>query len=491
MYLCKSCTILKNLSKRLGMAIIKNTCRDKKVEVYKSMSEEKINPLGSAPIGKLMVKFAVPSIVAMLVGALYNIVDQLFIGHAVGTLGNAATNIAFPFTTSCLALALLFGIGGASCFNLSLGRGNKEAAPYFVGNAIAMLVFCGTLLFVIAQLFLEPLLVLFGSPADVLPYAMPYVRITSIGFPFLLLGTGGGHLMRADGSPKMTMISNLTGAAINVVLDALFVLVFQWGMEGAALATIIGQFVSACIVIRYMRGFKTVKLMKQHFVPNVKYIKDIASIGMGSFFNQLAMMLVQIVLNNSLKHYGALSVYGEAIPIACTGIVMKVNQIFFSIIIGIAQGSQPVESFNYGARNYKRVKEAYRLAATAGGVISVCSFILFQTLPRQLLALFGEGSQEYFEFGVKTFRVMLFFTWMNFMQPITSTFFTSIGKAIKGVFLSMTRQILFLLPLILFLPTLWGIDGILVAGPIADCLAGVTAIVMVIVEFRKMGEKEK
>lgn len=455
------------------------------------MSEQKVNPLGSAPIGKLMVKFAIPSIVAMLVGALYNIVDQLFIGHAIGTLGNAATNVAFPFTTSCLALALLFGIGGASCFNLNLGRGNKEEAPYFVGNALTMLIICGVGLCVIAQVFLEPLLLLFGSPADVLPYAIPYVRITAIGFPFLLLGTGGGHLMRADGSPKMTMISNITGALINVVLDALFVLVFRWGMQGAALATIIGQLASACIVLNYMRHLKTVPLLKKHLIPAFKYIKNIAAIGMASFFNQLAMMLVQIVLNNSLKHYGALSVYGESIPIACAGIVMKVNQIFFSIIIGIAQGSQPVESFNYGAKNYKRVKDAYRLASMAGGLISVCSFIMFQTIPRQLLGLFGEGSPEYFEFGVKTFRVMLFLTWLNFMQPITSTFFTSIGKAIKGVFLSMTRQIIFLVPLILYLPTIWGIDGILVAGPIADGMAGIAALIMVIIEFRNMEKKAK
>ena len=454
------------------------------------MTEEKINPLGSAPVGKLMMKFAIPSIIGMLVGALYNIVDQLFIGHAIGTLGNAATNIAFPFTTSCLALGLLFGIGGASCFNLTLGRGRKEEAPYFAGNAAAMLVICGTVLLLIAQLFLEPLLELFGSPADVLPYAKSYVRITAIGFPFMLLGTGGGHLMRADGSPKMTMISNITGALINVVLDALFVLVFKWGMEGAALATVIGQMASAGIVICYMRRFKTARLEKKHFILNFRYIKQIAAIGMGSFFNQLAMMLVQIVLNNSLKHYGALSVYGESIPIACAGITMKVNQIFFSIIIGIAQGSQPVQSFNYGAKNYKRVKDAYRMAIKAGLAISICSFVLFQTIPRQLLALFGEGTPEYFEFGVKTFRVMLFFTWFNCMQPITSTFFTSIGKAIKGVFLSMTRQILFLLPLILLLPTFWGIDGILLAGPIADFTAGITAVLMVIYEFRKMGRNE-
>ena len=452
------------------------------------MSEVKVNPLGTAPIGKLMVKFAIPSIIAMLVGALYNIVDQLFIGHAIGTLGNAATNVAFPFTTSCLALALLFGIGGASCFNLNLGRGNKEAAPYCMGNAITMLIICGTFLLVVAQLFLEPLLILFGSPADVLPYAVPYVRITAIGFPFLLLGTGGGHLMRADGSPKMTMISNITGAVINVVLDALFVLVFRWGMEGAALATIVGQAASASIVLNYMRHLKSVEITRHHFIPNFRYIKDIALIGMASFFNQIAMMIVQIALNNSLKHYGALSIYGESIPIACAGIVMKVNQIFFSIIIGIAQGSQPVESFNYGAGNYKRVRDAYKLATVTGCAISFCSFILFQTMPRQLLGLFGDGSPEYFEFGTKAFRIMLFFTWFNALQPITSTFFTSIGKSIKGVFLSMTRQIIFLLPLVLILPTFMGIEGVLYAGPIADFSAGICAIVMAVMEFKKMGK---
>lgn len=449
-------------------------------------TEEKRNPLGHDPIGKLMMKFAVPSIVGMLVGALYNIVDQLFIGHAIGTLGNAATNIAFPFTTSCLALALLFGIGGASAFNLNLGKGEKESAPYYVGNAVTMLILCGIALMSVTLLFLEPLLTLFGSPAEVMPYAVEYVKVTALGFPFFLLGTGGGHLMRADGSPGMTMLSNIIGALINVVLDALFVLYFQWGMAGAAWATIMGQFASGMIVLLYLRKFKTAELKKKYFIPSMKYIGAIAAIGMASFFNQLAMMLVQIVLNNSLKHYGALSVYGEAIPIACAGIVMKVNQIFFSIIIGIAQGTQPIESFNYGAKNYKRVKEAYYLASIAGGMISVSSFFLFQFAPGWLLGLFGEGSPEYFEFGIKTFRGMLFFTWLNFLQPITSTFFTSIGKSIKGVFLSMTRQIIFLLPLILLLPRFWGIEGILLSGPVADLLAAIAAVWMVFVEFKKM-----
>lgn len=450
------------------------------------MTNEKMNPLGSEPIGKLMMKFAIPSIVGMLVGALYNIVDQLFIGQAIGTLGNAATNIAFPFTTSCLALALLFGIGGASSFNLSLGKGEKERAPYFVGNVITMLFVSGTILAVITLLFLEPLLLLFGSPAEVMPYAVDYVKVSALGFPFFLIGTGGGHLVRADGSPKTAMVSNLVGALVNIVLDYIFIFEFHWGMAGAAWATITGQIATAFVVLWYLKKFKTVTLEKKHFVPKMTYLATISAIGMASFFNQLAMMLVQIVLNNSLKRYGALSVYGESIPIACAGIVMKVNQIFFSIIIGIAQGTQPVQSFNYGAKNYKRVKDSYTLACITGASISICSFVIFQLMPDKLLALFGEGSPEYFEFGIKTFRIMLFFTWLNFLQPMASTFFTSIGKSIKGVFLSMTRQILFLVPLILIFPLFLGIEGILLSGPVADLLAGITALIMVKMEFKKM-----
>ncbi len=448
------------------------------------------NPLGTAPVQKLMFKFAIPSIIAMLVGALYNIVDQLFIGQKVGTLGNAATNIAFPLSTSCIALALLFGIGGASCFNLALGRGEKEKAIHFVGNALVMLFACGTVLCLIAQLFLTPMLLAFGAPMDVLPYAESYVRITSFGFPFLLLTTGGGHLMRADGSPKMTMISNLSGAVINTILDAVFVLGFDWGMEGAAYATIIGQIFSAGLVINYMRKFKTAPLQRKHFKVEWQYLSQIMSIGMASFFNQLAIMIVQIVLNNSLKYYGALSVYGESIPLACAGIVMKVSQVFFSIVIGIGQGTQPIESFNYGAKNYKRVREAYKMACIAGGSISLVSFLLFQMFPRQILAAFGDGTAGYFEFGEKYFRVFLFFTCLNFLQPITSTFFTSIGKAIKGVFLSLTRQILFLLPLLFILPAMMGIDGILYAGPISDAVAAVIAVSMVLFEFRTMKKLE-
>ena len=444
------------------------------------------NPLAAGNINQLMIKFAVPSIIAMMVSAVYNIADQLFIGNAVGTLGNAATNIAFPLSMMCTAIALMFGIGGASSFNLHMGAGESQKAPYFLGNSITMLLGLGAILFIGTELFLDPMLKCFGSPDNVLPLAKQYVSITAIGFPFLIITIGGGHLIRADGSPKMTMICNLSGAIINIVLDALFVLVLRWGMVGAALATIIGQIFSAFLALNYLRHYRTVTIEKKHLRPQTVYLKRIMALGMASCFNQIAMMTVQICMNNLLKHYGSLSQYGEAIPIACAGIVMKVGQLYFSIVIGLSQGSQPIESFNYGARQYKRVKAAYRYAVIAGGTVSVIAFVIFQLFPHQLLALFGNGSKEYFEFGSFYFRIFMLMAWANFMQPISSTFFTSIGKANKGTFLSLTRQIIFLLPLMFFLPTIFGIKGILYAAPIADGMAFVTAAVMVWSDMRAM-----
>ncbi|MDE5937232.1 MAG: MATE family efflux transporter [Ruminococcus sp.] len=452
--------------------------------------EKEQNPLGYAPVSKLMVKFAIPSIIGMLVSALYNIVDQLFIGQGVGTNGNAATNIAFPFSTACIAAALLLGIGGASCFNLTMGRGDTKRAAYFAGNIFTMLIFSGIIISIVTFAFLTPLLKLFGSPDDVLPYAKDYVFVSAFGFPFLILTTGGGHIIRADGSPQITMACNLAGAVINTILDAIFVLGFDWGMKGAAAATVIGQIVSAVMVLVYIKKFKTVTLAKEHFIPKWATVSRICSIGMASCFNQLAIAIVQIVLNNSLKHYGSLSEYGESEPLACAGIIMKVNMIVFSVVIGLAQGTQPIESYNYGAKKYDRVKKAYNLALITGGVISVVSFIMFQIFPKHILSIFGTGTETYFRFGVRFFRIFLFFTWINCIQPISSTFFTSIGKPIKGVFLSLTRQILFFIPVLIILPMFFGIDGIIYTGPVADLLAAVVAVAMTLYEFKLMKNED-
>lgn len=447
---------------------------------------KKENPLGTEPIPKLIKDFTIPSIIAMIVSSFYNIVDQLFIGQTVGTLGNAATNVVFPISTPCVAFALLCGIGGASCFNLSMGRGEKEKAGFFIGNATSMMVIIGIIFILIVQIFLDPLLIACGSPKEVLPYAKSYMRITAIGFPFFILSIGGGHIIRADGNPKLAMICTLSGAIINIILDAIFLIGFNLGMVGAAFATIIGQIVSGLIVIFYLRKYKTVKLIKEHFKIKINYVKQISSTGTASFMNQMAMMIVQVVLNNSLKYYGALSIYGEAIPLACAGIVMKVGQIFFSVVIGIGQGCQPIESFNYGAKKYDRVKQVYKLANVFAASISIVAFLLFQIFPRQILSMFGEGNEMYYEFGSNYFRIYLFFIFINFIQPVTSTLFSSIGKPLKGAFLSLTRQIIFLLPLIIILPKFMGIDGILYAAPIADLTAFFVASFMAFFEFKNM-----
>ena len=453
------------------------------------MSIETKNPLGEQPVNRLLSQFAIPSIISMLVGSLYNIVDQFFIGQRVGELGNAATNIAFPLSTSCLALALLIGIGGSSAFNLAMGSGDDKKAVHLLGNAVVLLAGSGLFLSIITFLFLKPLLLFFGSPKAVLPFAIEYTKVTAFGFPFLLLGTGGGHLIRADGRPRMTMVCNLIVAVINTVLDALFVFGLNLGMTGAALATVIGQMVSGIMAIICLMHGKTVSIHKEHLFVKWENVTRIASLGMAPCSNQVAMMVVQIIMNQSLKHYGSHSIYGENIPIACAGIITKVNMIFMSFVIGLSQGLQPIASFNYGAGKKGRVKEAYIKAVSIGAVLAVIAFFMFQFFPRQIISIFGDGSELYYQFAIRYFHVFLFFTFVNFMQPITSNFFTAIGKPKVGSFLALTRQILFLLPLILLFPLFLGIDGIMYAGPVADCLAAVVCFIMVYRELRNFNPK--
>lgn len=453
------------------------------------MNKETNNPLGVQPVNRLLSQFAIPSIISMLVGSLYNIVDQFFIGQRVGELGNAATNIAFPLSTSCLALALLIGIGGSSAFNLAMGSGHEKRAVNIMGNAVVLLAGSGLVLSIITLLFLKPLLLFFGSPKSVLPYAMEYTKITAFGFPFLLLSTGGGHLIRADGRPRITMLCNLVGAVLNTILDALFVFGLNLGMSGAALATIIGQIVSGALAIGYLMHGKTVTIRRENLRIKWENVTRIASLGMAPCSNQVAMMVVQIIMNQSLKHYGSHSIYGENIPIACAGIITKVNMIFMSFVIGLSQGLQPIASFNYGAGKKGRVKEAYIKAISIGAVLAVIAFFMFQFFPRQIISIFGDGSELYYQFAIRYFHVFLFFTFVNFMQPITSNFFTAIGKPKVGSFLALTRQILFLLPLILLFPLFLGIDGIMCAGPVADCLAAVVCFIMVYRELRNFNQK--
>lgn len=457
----------------------------------KATMEQSRNFLGTEKIGKLIFKFAIPSIVILLVSALYNIVDQIFIGQGVGILGNAATNVAFPLTTISTSIALLLGIGGASNYNLNLGAGRKEKAAYIAGNSFSSMLIGGAILAGIVIIFLKPLILVFGASGEVLSLALTYTSITSFGIPFFIFSTGASHLIRADGSPKYSMLCVLFGAVLNTILDPLFIFVFDMGIAGAAWATVIGQVASSALAFRYLLNFKSVKLSKENFIPRIRYIKSIAALGVSACFNQLAMTLVQITMNNTLTYYGALSKYGSEIPLACVGVISKVNIVFMAFIMGVGHGCQPIASFNYGAKNYSRVKKTYIFSVIIASIIATIGFIVFQVFPKQIISIFGGGSKEYFEFAIEYFRIYMIMTFINGVQPVTSTLFTAIGKAKKGIILSSTRQILFLIPLLLIFPLFFGIDGIMYAGPISDIIAATLAATLMYFEIRRMNKEIK
>lgn len=453
-------------------------------------STVKQNPLSYAPIGKLIAKFAIPAIISFLVTSIYNIADQIFIGQGVGVLGNAATNVAFPLVMIVTSLSLLFGIGSASNFNLRLGEGKKDEAARFASTGLVLMILSGIVLTVIVAITLDNMLYAFGATENVFSYAKTYTSITNIGITFQILTVGGCQLIRADGSPAYSMATLLSGAILNIILDPILIFNAGMGIAGGALATIIGQILSAIMVIIYLPRFKTIKLKLSLFKPQTSCAKKILMLGAAASINQIAMSIVQITLNNTLTYYGSLSHYGAEIPLAAVGVITKVNMLFMGFAIGVAQGAQPIVGFNYGAANYERVKAAFLRAATIVIIISVVFFLAFQLFPRQIVSIFGEGSEEYFAFSEKYFKIYMFMTFLNGFQPVVMNFFTSIGKANKGILLSLTRQIIFLMPLIMLFPRIWGIDGVMYAGPIADGAAAVLAIGMATSEILHMSERD-
>lgn len=454
--------------------------------IMKEKETIKENPLGYEKISVLLRRFAIPSIIAMVVSSLYNIVDQIFIGQGVGYLGNAATNVAYPITTICLAAALLVGVGGAAKFSLELGAGNKKKAQQCVGSMFWMAVAFGIIICVIVQLFLNPLLYAFGATENVLPYAQSYVRITGMGIPFLLLTNVMSNIIRADGSPKYSMTCMVIGAVVNTILDPVFIFGFGMGVAGAAWATTISQVVSFLLSASYLFRFQTVKLGKKFFRPSLKTGIELASLGISNSLNQVAITFLQVVLNNSLTYYGAMSVYGSDIPLSGAGIVMKVNSIVIGVFVGLAQGSQPILGFNYGAKQFDRVKALYKLEIKCSFVMSAIAFLAFQFFPQYIIALFGSGNELYMEFTIRFMRIFLLMIIIDNVQMLSASFFSAIGKPLKGVLLSLSRQVLLLIPLILIFPLIWGLDGILYSAPVADTIAFFISIFVVGREFKKM-----
>ncbi|TXJ41221.1 MATE family efflux transporter [Brachyspira pilosicoli] len=449
------------------------------------------NPLYYEKIHKLLFKFATPSIISLLVGALYNIVDQMFIGQGVGIRGNAATNVAFPLTTICVSISLFLGLGGASSYSLLLGRGEKEKAAIIIGNTVSLAFIFSIILTIIVKIFVKNIMYMFGSTEEVLSYAIEYSSITSTGFLPFIFSSMMSHIIRADGNPRYSMMSVLSGAIANTILDPIFIFYFNMGISGAALATIIGQFISFALTFKYIFKMKNVTLNKKSFILKKSNVIKVFALGLSGGFNQLAMMAVQITMNNTLSYYGNQSIYGGDIPLAVSGIIAKINMIVMAFIIGTGQGSQPIIGFNYGARNYKRVIDTYKLSIFITTSMAITAFLMFQLFPRQIVSMFGDGSELYFSFAEEYMRIYMLFMVVNGVQPVTGSFFTSIGKAFKGVFIAMTGQIIFLLPLIIILPKIFGIDGVMYAGPIADAMALIVTILFITKEIKNIKKLEE
>ena len=456
-----------------------------------STKETEKNPLASAPIGSLMMKYAIPSVVALVVNALYNIVDQIFIGWGVGTLGNSATNVIFPLNMIVMALALLLGDGGAAYLSLELGRGNRKRAEQGVNNTFSWLIITGIIFCVICVIFLKPLTALFGATPDNLAYALEYGKIVILGFPFVIVGCGMCSLIRADGTPQLTMIAMIVGCLSNVVLDALFVLGFGWGMKGAAIATVIGQILNFAISMWYVPRFKNVKISVKAMKPEWKMLKKMAGFGVSSFVSQIAIAIIMTVINYYLVHCGMDSVYGADIPLAAFGIVMKFNTIMISIVTGIGTGAQPIVGYNYGRGDYKRVKKTLAIAIRSATLFAVIFFLVFQAFPGTLTAMFGDQGELYTEFSVMSFRIFTLLCFLNGFQTVAAIFFQSIGKPVLSGAISLSRQIVFLIPAVMILCHFIGIKGVLWAGPVAEGLAFIFAFVLIFMEMKEINHLEQ
>lgn len=450
------------------------------------------NILGTEKIGKLMRKFAIPSIISLLVNSIYNLVDQIFIGWGVGYLGNGATNVVFPLVMICLAFALMLGDGSSAFLSLKLGEKKKDEAAKGVANGIMTAVIISVLFCISSLLFLPQLLNVFGCTDALKPYALDYGYAIAIGLPFMMIGTVLNSIIRADGSPKFSMTSMVSGAILNIILDPVFIFVFGMGVKGAAIATAMSQFLTFILNVSYLRKLKSIEITRKELKLDFSMIRKVAMLGVSSFITQMSFVFVISCENNLLKKYGAESKFGAEIPITVLGIVMKINQILNSIIIGLAAGSQPIIGYNYGAEKYDRVKSTLKRVLGISVAISAVAFILFQTIPDKLISIFGtEDGELYVEFACMAFRTYLFLVICNGVQIPSGIFFQAIGKSSKSAILSLSRQILFLIPAMIILSSIFGIQGVLYSGPVADALAFAIAGILILIEVKNLGKSQK
>ena len=445
------------------------------------------NILGYEKIGKLLRIYAIPSIVSMLVNALYNIVDQIFIGQGIGYLGTGATNIIFPLTIAFASFSLMLGDGASAYLSLKLGRGQKEEAARGAGNGILLSVIISISFAAAVLVFFPQFLNLFGCTAELEPYAKDYGYIVAVGFPFFAVCATINSIIRADGSPRFAMASMLIGSVLNMILDPILMFALGLGIKGAALATVMSQITSFTLNVLRLRKLKSIKL-KGNLKLNFSIIVKIVTLGASSFITQVFATIVMGIQNNLLKTYGAMSVYGSEIPISVIGVIFKAVEILNSIVLGLAVGSQPIIGYNYGAGNYSRVKKTLRTVILYGLIVSTVVFTLFQTIPHKIILLFGGGGNElYIEFAKTAFRLYtMFIIGSSVLVPVV-TFLQAIGKGGKSAALSMMRQAIVPILGMFILGHLFGIFGVVSARAAADGLAFLLSIVLLVGELRSIG----
>lgn len=447
------------------------------------------NPLGYAPIGKLLLSFSIPAIIACLVNSVYNIVDQIFIGNGIGYLGNAATTVAFPIMIILMAIATLIGSGSSAFAAIKLGEKREKIAELTLNTTFTLSVIVGIIIAVLGLIFLDPMLRLFGATDSVMTYARDYSAILLIGAPFSILSVVLSNLARTDGNPRLSMYGILIGAGLNTILDPIYIFVFHWGIKGAAIATITSQILSTVIMVHYFCKRSRMRLRKNLLKPVPRILKHSLILGTSSGITQLVACIMQVVMNNSLVYYGNQNEVGGDVALSAMGIVMKIVMILGSVCIGFGVGSQPILGFNYGAQKFKRIRDTFYFATIAATISISVGWLICQTIPELILQIFGDGNSHFNTFAVKCMRIFLFGIFCTGFQIVATNYFQATGQAFKASILSMLRQLLILIPLIIILPLFMGLDGVLYAGPIADITSTMIVFCFILPEMKKLKQR--
>ncbi len=442
--------------------------------------------LGEEKVSKLLMKFSIPAVVGMMVNAVYNLVDRIFIGNAVGSLGIAGTTIGFPVMMVIMAFGMLIGIGATSLISIRLGEQKKEEAELIAGNAMVLLIAISVLISAVGLLFITPILTAFGASGAVLPFARDYMRIILWGTVFSSIGFGMNNFIRAEGNPRIAMYTMLLGAALNTILDPIFLFVFKWGMSGAAYATILSQAVSAAWVLYYFLGGRSqLKLRLKNLKIKLPTVGQIMALGAPPFVMQIAAGVLGVIMNRSLFTYG-----GD-LAVSGMGVVMSVMMVLLMPVIGISQGVQPIIGYNYGAQKFDRVKEALKQGIMVATIIVCIGFLVTRLIPEQLVAMFNREDQELIKFGAHALRVFFIFLPIIGFQIISANYFQAVGKPKHSAFLSLSRQVLVLIPALLILPRFFALDGVLMAGPLADLASSILTGIWLYKELKNLDTKHQ